>query len=116
MARGGQNKHVPTNETRNTVSMLVAFGIPQVHIAAKLGISDETLSKHYREELDNGLHDANAEVANRLYAKAVYQDELQAQIFWLKTRGRWREREKEKDPEEKSRYDSLVEKLIDKLG
>ena len=34
-------------------------------------------------------------VANRLFNKAVEQDDLSAQIFWLKTRGRWRTADRE---------------------
>jgi len=38
---------------------------------------------------------ANANVAKRLYNKAVAQDDLSAQIFWLKTRARWRTSDRE---------------------
>jgi len=51
-------------------------------------------------------------VAKGLFNKATKQDDLQAQIFWLKCRGRWRTVDKD---ESKSVSDSLIEKLIEKL-
>lgn len=108
----GIPEHVPTEITRAQVSALVAFGIRQENIATMLKISDETLRKYYRTELDIGLDEAVNKVASVLFNKAVEERDLAACTFFLKTRGKWRE----KDPEEKSKYDSLVEKLIDKLG
>ncbi len=103
--------HKPTPETRERVSELTAFGIPQEYIAQKLGMSVDSLARHYKDELAFGLHHANAQVAGRLFHKAVYQDELQAQVFWLKTRARYRE----KDPEDTQKYESLVDKLLEKI-
>lgn len=80
----------PTDTNRAEVKALVSFGNTQIEIAKYLNISDETLRIHYRRELDTAAIQANAAVARRLYQKAVEQDDLSAQIFWLKTRGRWR--------------------------
>jgi len=91
--------------------MLVAYGIPHEHIALRIGITHDTLVKHYKYELETGLSNANEQVANVLFSKAVFDKDLGAVIFWLKTRGRWRE----KDPEDDKKYASLVEKLIEKL-
>lgn len=89
--------HVPTSESRAEVSALVAFGIPQINIAKRLGISDETLRKYYEYEIENGTHDAVATVANILYQKCVEDRDLTAIIFFLKTRGKWREKDKDED-------------------
>lgn len=106
-------EHVPTLETRAEVSALVAFGIKQEHIALKLRISDETLRKHYPYELETGLALAIDKVANVLFSKAVDERDLGAAIFFLKTRGRWRE----KDPDEgKKNLESVIEMLADKLA
>jgi len=48
------------------------------------------LRKHYRDELDMGETKANAQVAGFLFT-AARNGNVTAQIFWLKTRARWRE-------------------------
>ena len=83
-------KHIPSDEMRAKISALVSFGHTQEEIAKYLGVSVETLFAHYKYEMDNARLIANAEVANRLYAKAVEQDDFHAQKFWLQTRARWR--------------------------
>lgn len=109
--------HEPTEVTRAQVSSLVAFGIPQNHIARMIGISDDTLRKYYDDELELGLSDANQKVANVLYSKAVDERDLSACIFWLKTRGRKMFSEKELDETKKAleQYQSIVESLLDKI-
>jgi hypothetical protein len=103
--------HVPTEKTRAEVAALTSFGNTQDQIAAHIGISADTLYRHYKEELENSVVRANAKVAAKLFRKAVDQDDLGAQIFWLKTRARWRER----DHDDKQTNETLVEKLIGKL-
>lgn len=83
-------KHEPTDKTRAEVSALSSFGNTQVEIGLYLGINVDTLTKYYRFELDTAVIKANAMVARSLFNKAVNQDDLSAQIFWLKTRGKWR--------------------------
>jgi hypothetical protein len=48
------------------------------------------LRKHYRDELDLGETKANAQVGGYLY-NAAKGGNVTAQIFWLKTRAKWRE-------------------------
>jgi cell division septum initiation protein DivIVA len=83
-------RHEPTEITRAEVKALASFGNTQEQICTYLDIDDKTLHKYYRRELDTALIQANAQVAKRLFNKAVAQDDLSAQIFWLKTRARWR--------------------------
>lgn len=103
--------HNPTDKSRAEVGALVSFGVTQEDIARYIGICVDTLAKHYRHELDTALTRANAAVANKLFRKATEGDDLSAMIFWLKTRGKWRE----KDAEDKARLETKVEQLIDKL-
>jgi hypothetical protein len=102
--------HVPNDKTRAEVGALVSFGNTQEQIAEHLGISVDTLTRHYRDELDNSVVRANAKVAAKLFRKATDGDDLSAMIFWLKTRAKWREKD-----EEGSASKKLVEMLIDKL-
>jgi len=91
----GRPPHEPTPETRNLVKTLAGFGIPQKDIGTKLGIHDETLRFHYREELDTGAIEANSRVAQNLFKKATgdNNNSVTAAIFWLKTRAQWREKQ-----------------------
>ncbi len=47
----GRPEHIPTQQNRNRVSMLVALGWNNVRIAAALFITQPTLRKHYFSEL-----------------------------------------------------------------
>ena len=87
--------HEPTDTSKAEVKALVSFGTTQEQISMYLDIDIKTLQKHYRRELDTATTQANAQVAKRLFNKAVAQDDLSAQIFWLKTRARWRTKDKE---------------------
>ena len=103
--------HVPTEKTRAEVAALNSFGNTQEEICLYLGICIDTLYKYYRKELDTAVIKANAMVARGLFNKATQQDDLSAQIFWLKTRGRW----KTADQDDSATTQSIVEKLVDKL-
>jgi hypothetical protein len=61
--------------------------------ARVVGIDPKTLRKHYRDELDTGQIKATAKVAEFLFRKATTEGSqaVTAAIFWLKTRGGWRE-------------------------
>ena len=43
-------EHVPTDKTKEQVLSASGLGLPQLQIAALLGISDVTLRKHYEKE------------------------------------------------------------------
>ena len=87
--------HVPTKATRDTVKWLTGFGIEQIHIAAKLGITVKTLRKHYSSEVELGTAEVVGAVAGALFKKAMDpkggMPAVTSAIFILKTRGRWKE-------------------------
>lgn len=90
----GRPPHVPTDKDRRAVEMMTAGGITQEGIAKVIGISVDTLVKYYREEIDTALDKANAQVAGSLFRKATSESHpgaVTAAIFWMKTRGRWKE-------------------------
>ncbi len=84
---------VATDEQRRTVETMAAFGIQQPYIAQAIGVSEDSLQRHFRAELDMGLVKANTKVAQNLYRMATGQgrEALGAACFWLKTRAKWRE-------------------------
>lgn len=82
--------HAPNNEGRRLVTALAGYGAPESHIASRVGITEKTLRKHYRRELDEGLREANTLVAQSLFKKATDpkggQSSVTAAIWWEKTR------------------------------
>lgn len=86
----GRPAHEPTPESRDKVKALSAVGARHEDIALLLEISADTLTKHYRRELDLGRIEANAKMAQTLYRKGL-DGNIVAAIFWLKTRAGWRE-------------------------
>jgi hypothetical protein len=86
----GRRAHRPDPSQRRQVEALAAYGIPEPDIGRVVGIDPKTLRKHYREELDLGETKANAQVAGFLFNSAK-NGNVTAQIFWLKTRAKWRE-------------------------
>lgn len=87
--RRGRPSHQPTKKSRAEVEALASYGVPQAEIAKLLAITEPTLRKHYRPQLDLAEIKANAMVAQSLYSKAIGGN-VSAQIFWLKTRARWK--------------------------
>ena len=83
-------EHIPDEKSRLLVKSLSAVGIRYVDIAQKLDITDDTLRKHYRKELEDGRIDANASIGNTLFNQAK-NGNTSAAIFWLKTRAGWKE-------------------------
>ncbi|MBP7722466.1 MAG: hypothetical protein KA155_08005 [Alphaproteobacteria bacterium] len=83
-------KYKPTTEKRHMVQVLSAAGTPKRTIARALKIGQDTLSKYYAEDLENGLELANARVVNRLF-QLIMQGSTPATIFWLKARAGWKE-------------------------
>lgn len=77
--------HEPTDETRKKVAAMYGVGITQEDLCKFLGITEKTLRKYYRHELDTSLIKANAAIGGALYAKAKSGD-TPAMIWWEKTR------------------------------
>ena len=98
-ARGGI-MYTPTEEQRRMVKVMSGFGIPQTDIARQVGIDTKTLRKHFREELDRGMTDANMRVAQSLFTMATTGGSVAAAIFWMKARAGWREKHPEEPGEE----------------
>lgn len=90
----------PTPDQRKLVEQLAAFGTTQEDICTLVthphdgkAISQPTLRKHFAKELKSGALKANVKVAQNLFAIATGEGKgaVAAAIFWLKTRGGWKE-------------------------
>ena len=87
----GRPAHLVTADTQKKVFKLSTVGTRYEDIALVLGISDDTLTKYYKPELEKGRIEANAAVAGTLFEKAK-QGDTSSMIFWLKTRAQWSEK------------------------
>jgi hypothetical protein len=91
-------KAFPVNDAmRERVRSLASVGSRQEDIAAIIGCDPKTLRKHFRDELDRAMAEANAAVAGYLF-DAAKGGNIAAIIFWLKTRANWREGMTADDP------------------
>src|SRR6187200_3105883 len=90
LVKTGRPPHEPDAGTRRLVEHHAAIGTLHKSIAKLLKISLNTLKKHYAEELELGLARANAVVGGTLFSEAK-KGNITAAIFWMKTRGGWRE-------------------------
>lgn len=85
----------PTKEQRELVMLAVATGYTHKQIARIVagGISEVTLRKHFRDELDEGADRANLAVSGNLFSIATsktHKQALGAARFWLQTRAGWK--------------------------
>jgi hypothetical protein len=83
--------HKPTDQQRATVKAMSAYGIPQEQVARVLDIDSKTLRLHYRDELDLGVIEANAKVAETLFKQGTRDGNTAALIWWTKSRMGWKE-------------------------
>lgn len=90
----GRPPHVPTAVFRQQVMKFKGLGLTDDQTASMLMISDETLRRYYRKELDTAAIQMNTNVAQNLYNIATdpdHKSSAQAAMFWAKTRMHWRE-------------------------
>ena len=91
--KGGRPPYKPNDEHRRQVEQLTGFGMPIRAMGKVLKISENTIRKHYADELETGRDKANANVAKSLYRKATGDGaaSVTAAIFWLKAQAGWKE-------------------------
>jgi hypothetical protein len=98
-----------TDEHRRQVMMLAGFGFTHTIIGNFLNIDEKTLRKFFRRELDIGPTEANLRVANALYKNATTNGNVTAQIFWMKSRMGWRDRDLPADQQAENEVRYVVE-------
>ena len=87
----GRPQFIKKDNDVKTVEALSVAGVTQKLIAQILKISEPTLRKHFREELDTSKARANAVISQALFKNAK-DGNVAAQIFWLKTQAGWKEK------------------------
>jgi hypothetical protein len=96
-AKTGRPSYRPTKKEHEQVELLAGIGIPQVTIAAVIGLALMTLRKHFALDLQHGTERANAAVGEFLFTKATGKrgndhGAVTAAIFWMKARAGWKDR------------------------
>lgn len=86
----GRPPYHPTPEDRDVVVAMAFAGFTQERIARAMGVAENTLRKHYHDELQRGTDRMLADVVRSLAAKACSGDTT-ACIWITKTRLGWRE-------------------------
>jgi hypothetical protein len=91
----GRNPFEPTETERKQVEALSGYGLPldQIAVLVRKGISVDTLTAHFAEELVSGKAKANSQVGRTLFQKATGGDTT-AMIWWSKTQMKWSETQK----------------------
>ena len=87
----GRPPHQPEAKDRQTVEVLAGFGIPALEIARVVGVSINTLKKHYATELENGAAKVEAKLVGNLLRLSNGTDgtALKATMFALQSRFGW---------------------------
>jgi transposase-like protein len=90
----GAGGHKPTEEMRKIVERCCGSNWSHNDIARLVGISDETLRKYYRDELDSGRQKCLARVEMAVYQVASdpdHRDFAAMAKFFLKSKANWTE-------------------------
>jgi len=84
---------VPTNEERKQVEAMAGYGVPFASIASLIqgGIDEDTLNKHFGNELKQGKAKAQAKVGQSLFQKATSGEDTTAAIWYTKTQMGWKD-------------------------
>lgn len=85
-----KGSHVPTAKSRQGVMYAAGLGLSQEAIAKTIGISLETLRRHYPEELESARHVMMSDIQTNLYNIArneKHKNTVQAGIFLLSKLG-----------------------------
>lgn len=109
------NAHVPTLQTKSKVEALVAAGFTHEQIASNLNINNKTLTKHYKNELDNTMANRTIKLTESVYRDALKGDK-QSRELWLRCRARWANAKSKEDREREEKTVSLLEQLVKNTG
>lgn len=77
----GRPSYKPTAATRRKVSIAAGGGMSHEHIAIALGISRNTLEKHFEHELSVGAFERRLEVLQGVYAAAKKGNVAAAKLY-----------------------------------
>ena len=90
-ARRGRPPHRPTGETRRQVEAMAALFLSQESMGAILGVSDDTLRRHYPAELARGVAQGQHGIASGLH-RLMEKGNAAALIYMAKVKLGWSEK------------------------
>lgn len=93
MGRPKKGQEHPHEDKRPTIQMHSAIGTPTDHIARILGMTPQTLHKHYQDDLDLGASKAGAVVGGKIF-EAAKRGEQWACTLWAARRMGWKDASK----------------------
>src|SRR6266478_10196887 len=97
-ATNPKRTEMATEEQRRKVRALAGFGVRQEDICAIMGLrSTKTLRKRFGRELELGVVEARAKVAQAAFKLATSGRDPASTMFWLERRARWGERDPDID-------------------
>lgn len=108
---GGQNKHIPTAQNINDVSLMVKCGVQTKYIAAEIGISEPTLFVHYKDVMNKARATAHKNIGLSIYNKALSGDTA-AQIWYSKTQMGWKEPKHQINHSGSLNFQTIAEKIL----
>lgn len=106
--RRAGRKYEPTTADFKLVEAMASVGITHEQIAEVINVSLPTLYKYFQDILDTAAVKATTKVAASLYENATVKKNVTAQIFWMKTRGGWREKDPVADGTEPAPSEVIV--------
>jgi len=89
----GKPPFIPTNDDRKTVEIMTACGFNHAQVCNQLGptgLSEKTLIKYFRRELDTAVDKANARMGAKAYQMGLGGSERMVQ-YWLNCRAGWKD-------------------------
>lgn len=92
------------------------LGADPAHIAKHLNLTVEDLTRHYGKELDQGLDEANLQVARTFFDFATSGEHPQMTVLWMKMRANWSEAKTFTAEEDDSDLDLARQKLLKLLN
>ena len=113
----GRPTYEPTQADRATVKNLAAVGVPHAEIAkciGSYGISEPTLRKHFRRELDVSLNEVRALAMSGL-VMGLKKGDGWAVCFTLKARAGWQETTAQRFVDERGRDRAFLLADADRL-
>lgn len=87
---GGRPTHVPSDQTKALVTLMAGMGANETDISHVIGISRNTLRKHYEAELASGPAKMDYHVYGAMY-KAISRGKTDMIKLYLERRKGWKE-------------------------
>lgn len=110
--RIGRPSYKPTDQDRRYVRTMSGFGLSFEEMAKVMRIDRNTLTKYFREDIDEGRIEAMAQVSGALFKKAIDPKGASASVraaeIWLKRDARWLEARRPKDEDDEAGDNELV--------